>query len=207
MSKRALIVIDIQNDFLPGGALGVAGGDAVVPMINELMEEFDLVVATQDWHPQDHASFASNHPGAEPGQVIEVEGLSQVLWPDHCVQGTAGAEFADALDTDKIEKVFRKGSDPRYDSYSGLYDNGHLNATGMSEYLKAQQVDEVFVAGIATDYCVKFTVLDLRRDKFNATCIIDACRGVVIAPGDIEGAVAEMVEAGAQVVSAASIGA
>lgn len=205
MSKKALVVIDIQNDFLPGGALGVAGGFEVIPLLNALMPEFDLVVATQDWHPADHASFASNHPGHQVGEFVEVAGMQQILWPDHCVQNTTGAEFADDLDTARIERVFRKGSDPRYDSYSGLYDNGHLNATGMSEYLREQGVDEVYVAGIATDYCVKFTVLDARKDGFETYCIIDACRGVIVQPGDIERSVAEMVAAGAHIVSHAAL--
>lgn len=205
MSKSALIVIDIQNDFLPGGALGVAGGFEVVETINRLMDKFDLVVATQDWHPSDHASFASNHAGSEPGQVIEVEGLSQVLWPDHCVQDTHGAEFADDLDVDRIERVFRKGSDARYDSYSGLYDNGHHSATGMSQYLKENGVQRVYLAGIATDYCVKFTALDARRDGFETYVIIDACRGVIANAGDIEKTVAEMSLAGAKMVAADAV--
>lgn len=203
MSKTALIVIDIQNDFLPGGALGVDGGFDIIDTINDLMGRFDLVVATQDWHPADHASFASNHAGTKPGDVIEVEGLTQILWPDHCVQSTPGAEFADALDTHLIERVFRKGSDARYDSYSGLYDNGHHCSTGLSEYLSDAGVKRVFLAGIATDYCVKFTALDARRDDFETHVIIDACRGVLAAPGDIEKAVAEMSQAGAKMVASA----
>lgn len=204
MSKTALIVIDIQNDFLPGGALGVAGGFEVIEPINELMKHFELVVATQDWHPRDHASFASNHPGTKPGEVIEVEGLTQVLWPDHCVQDTRGAEFAQGLDTARIERVFRKGSDPRYDSYSGFYDNGHHCATGMGEYLRERGVEQVFLAGIATDYCVKFTALDARRDGFETHVIIDACRGVIVNPGDIEKAVAQMSLAGAKMRAAST---
>lgn len=204
MSKSALIVIDIQNDFLPGGALGVAGGFDVIEPINKLMGRFDLVVATQDWHPSDHASFASNHAGREPGEVIEVEGLTQVLWPDHCVQDTPGAEFAEGLDTARIERVFRKGSDARYDSYSGFYDNGHHSATGMTEYLREQGVERVFLVGIATDYCVKFSALDACADGFDTTVIIDACRGVIVSPGDIEKAVAEMTQAGAKMAAAGS---
>jgi nicotinamidase/pyrazinamidase len=200
MSKSALIVIDIQNDFMPGGALGVAGGFDVIPIINEMMQRFDLVVATQDWHPAGHASFASNHAGAQVGEVIEVEGLAQILWPDHCVQGTSGAEFVESLDMSRVERVFRKGSDARYDSYSGFYDNGHLRATGMTNYLREQGVERVFAAGIATDYCVKFTVLDALRDGFETNVVIDACRGVIANPGDIEISVAEMVAAGAEVV-------
>jgi len=205
MSKTALIIIDIQNDFLPGGALGVAGGFEVIEPINNLMKHFDLVVATQDWHPGEHASFASNHPGAKPGEVVEVEGLVQVLWPDHCVQNTPGAEFAEALHTERIERVFRKGSDARYDSYSGFYDNGHRSATGMSEYLRERGVEQVFLAGIATDYCVKFTALDARRDGFETHVIIDACRGVIVNPGDIEKAVAQMSLAGAKMLAASTL--
>lgn len=205
MSKSALIVIDIQNDFLPGGSLGVAGGFDVIEPINKLMGRFDMVVATQDWHPGDHASFASNHAGRAPGEVIEVEGLTQVLWPDHCVQDTPGAEFAEGLDTARIERVFRKGSDARYDSYSGFYDNGHHSATGMTEYLREQGVEQVFLVGIATDYCVKFSALDACKDGFDTTVIIDACRGVTVSPGDIEKAVAEMTQAGAKMAAAGSL--
>lgn len=205
MPKRALIVVDVQNDFMPDGALPVEGGYDVVPLINDLMERFDLVVATQDWHPSDHGSFASNHEGREPGETIELAGLEQFLWPDHCVQDTAGADFVDSLATERFDKVIQKGTDPRYDSYSGFYDNGHEKATGLTAFLRDRDVDTIYVAGVATDYCVKFTVLDGCRDDFDTHLVVDACRGVVNEAGDIEKAVAQMVEAGATVVSAAMV--
>lgn len=204
MTKRALIVIDMQKDFMPDGALPVEGGYDVIPLINDLMERFDLVIATQDWHPEDHGSFASNHEGKEPGDIIELEGLEQFLWPDHCVQGTEGAEFVDDLDTDAFDEVFRKGTDPRYDSYSGFYDNGHQKATGLSDYLRDNDIGTVYIAGVATDYCVKYSVLDARRDDFETYLVVDACRGVVNEPGDIEKAVAQMADRGAKFVSAES---
>lgn len=202
MADRALIIVDVQYDFMPDGALPVQGGYDVVPVINELMDSFDLVVATQDWHPPDHGSFASNHEGKEPGDIIELEGIEQILWPDHCVQESEGAEFVADLDTDKFDRVFRKGTDPRFDSYSGFYDNGHQKATGLSSFLRESGIDTVYVAGVATDYCVKFTALDGCRDDFDTYVFIDACRAVENEPGDIEKAVAKMADAGATMVSA-----
>ena len=205
MPKRALIVVDVQHDFMPDGSLPVAGGYEVVPIINELMAAFDLVVATQDWHPPDHGSFASNHPGCDPGEVIELEGLDQILWPDHCVQDTPGARFVDALDTARFDHVTRKGTEAKYDSYSGFFDNGHKNQTDLADWLEGRGVDAVSVCGVATDYCVKYTVLDACKLGFEITLIVDACRGVVAQPGDIERAVAEMVAAGARVAGAGAL--
>ncbi len=205
MPKRALIVVDIQNDFMPDGALPVAGGYDVIPIINELIGKFDLVVATQDWHPPDHVSFASNHAGKEVGDVVEAEGIEQILWPDHCVQDTPGAELVDELDSADIVQFFKGATDPRYDSYSGFYDNAHKRATGLASYLREQQVETIYVAGIATDYCVKWTVLDGCREGFETVLVVDACRAVLAHPGDVETSVAEMVEAGAEVVSAAMV--
>lgn len=206
MPNRALIVVDVQYDFMPDGALPVDGGYDVVPLINDLMRHFDLVVATQDWHPVEHCSFASNHEGRKPGDVIEVEELDQILWPDHCIQGTRGAEFVDDLDVDGFDEVFQKGTDPRYDSYSGFYDNGHKKATGLGMYLREQGVERVYVAGVATDYCVKFTALDGCRDDFETYVVLDACRGVAMNAGDIEKAVVEMVAAGADICGVDMIG-
>ena len=198
---RAFLVIDLQNDFCPGGALAVQEGDRVVPLINRLQENFDLVVATQDWHPRDHLSFAGNHPGKKPGDEIELDGLRQILWPDHCVQNTTGAALVATLDTKKIARVFQKGTDRRIDSYSGFFDNGHKKSTGLGEYLKTIGVDEVCIAGLATDYCVKYSALDAVGLGFRVTVIADACRGVNLAPGAAESALAEMARAGARVVS------
>ncbi|MFT7121269.1 MAG: nicotinamidase/pyrazinamidase [Neolewinella sp.] len=199
-STTALILVDLQVDFMPFGMLPVAEGDQVVPIANALMSEYETVVATQDWHPGNHGSFAANHPWRKPGQTIDLHGLQQVLWPIHCVQGTWGSEFADALNEDGITKVFQKGMDPEVDSYSGFYNNGHRNSTGMAEWLKAQGIDEVHVMGLAADFCVKFTVLDALGEGLKTTLIEDATRGVNLEPGDVEKAVVEMREAGALVV-------
>src|SRR3712207_3802084 len=188
---NALILVDLQNDFVPGGALPVPEGDAVVPIANRLTREgkFDLVVATQDWHPPDHGSFAANHPGRKPGEVIDLHGLKQILWPVHCVQGSAGAAFLPGLDMARVEEVFRKGTDPSIDSYSGFFDNGHRKATGLGQYLKSKGVTDVYVLGLATDYCVKFTTLDAVQLGFHTHLIEDACRGVELNPGDVDAAV------------------
>jgi len=175
---QALIIVDIQNDFLPGGALAVQNGDAVIPVINKLQSQFDLVVATQDWHPADHKSFASMHPGKKIFDEIKLNGLPQVLWPDHCVQGTAGADFSSMLDTKKIEAIFRKGMDKNIDSYSGFFDNRKKKATGMGDYLKGRGVSSIYVCGLAADYCVYFTALDGLEMGFQSTIIRDATRAI-----------------------------
>jgi len=198
---KALILVDIQNDFVPGGALAVPRGDEVVFVANRVQRSFDLVVATQDWHPAGHGSFAANHPGRNPGDVIDLDGLAQVLWPIHCVQHTHGAEFVAELNTDSIAKVFRKGTDPLIDSYSGFFDNGRRKATGLGDYLTSRGVTEVFVMGLATDYCVKFTALDAVRLGFKTFLIEDGCRGVELAKGDSARAIMEMKRAGVIVVT------
>ena len=197
---RALLLVDIQNDFMPFGALPVPDGDAVVAVANALMARFPLVVAAQDWHPSDHGSFASAHPGHAPGDVIDLGGVAQVLWPDHCVQGLPGASLHSALDVGGIDHVVRKGTDPAIDSYSAFYDNGHLKDTGLAAFLNERGVDELVVVGLATDYCVKFTVLDAAGLGFGVTVVEDGCRAVDLAPGDGEAAFAEMRAAGARVI-------
>ena len=196
---RALILVDLQNDFIPGGALAVPRGDEVIPVANRMQEHFDLVVATQDWHPPDHGSFALQHEGRQPGDVIELSGVEQVLWPVHCVQETDGAAFVEGLNMDRVTRVFRKGTQKDIDSYSGFFDNGHRHGTGLAEYLKEQSVTAVYVLGLATDYCVKFTALDARSQGFQTYLIEDGCRGVDLTPGDVAGAVDEMKAAGVQV--------
>lgn len=203
--KSALVLVDIQNDFIPGGALPTKNGGEVVPVANRLQPHFDLVVATQDWHPKNHGSFASNHPGKRPGERIELGGLPQVLWPDHCVQGSRGAEFHPDLDTSRIARVIRKGTDPEIDSYSGFFDNGHRKATGLGDYLREQKVTDVWIAGLATDYCVKWTALDAVNLGFRTHVIEDACRGVDLSPGDIDRALEEMRKAGVDVVTSAQV--
>lgn len=196
----ALIIVDVQNDFCPGGALAVAGGDLVVPVINAMLPRFDVVVATQDWHPRDHASFAANHSGTQVGQVIELGGLAQVLWPPHCVQNTVGADLRADLDMSGLDGLFKKGTDPLVDSYSGFFDNGRRHATGLGDYLKGRGVTSVFVCGLATDYCVKWTALDALSLGFVTTVVSDACRGVELQSGDSARALAEVQATGGQVV-------
>ena len=162
---KALIMVDLQNDFVPGGALSVPNGDQVIPIANQLQRDYSLVVATQDWHPPDHGSFAVNHKGRKPGDRVILDGIEQILWPMHCVQDTPGAEFVPALDRTRIAQVFKKGIDPRIDSYSAFFDNAHRRATGLGDYLKEQSVTDVYLLGLALDYCVKFSA---RRA---ATCL------------------------------------
>ncbi|HOB43226.1 MAG: bifunctional nicotinamidase/pyrazinamidase [Bacillota bacterium] len=203
---EALLLVDLQNDFLPGGALGVLEGDQVIPVANRVQEYFDIVIATADWHPPGHGSFASSHPGCKAGDVIELSGMPQVLWPDHCVQHTEGAEFSPHLNTGKIDKVIYKGMDPEIDSYSGFFDNGRQKATGLETYLRDQKVDTVYVMGLATDYCVKYTALDAVSLGYRTWLIEDGCRGVGVAEGDVERALAEMKAAGVRVVKSGDLG-
>jgi len=202
---KALVVVDLQNDFCPGGALAVPEGDRVIPLVNRIQPRFDLVVATQDWHPPGHLSFAANHPGRRPGEVIELAGLKQVLWPVHCVQDTPGAGFHPSLDLSRVRRVFRKGMDPEIDSYSTFFDNAHRRATGLAEFLNDQGVGEIYLAGLATDYCVKFSALDAVALGFSTAVVLDACRGVELRPGDAALAVAEMQAAGVKMVASHSL--
>lgn len=194
---HALLLIDIQNDFLPGGALAVPGGDEIIPVVNALMQEFDVIVATQDWHPPDHGSFAVNHPGKQLYEMIDLQGLPQTLWPVHCVQQTGGALFGPGLDTRRIARVFPKGTDPQIDSYSGFFDNGHRGDTGLADWLRGQGVTKLTLCGLATDYCVKFTALDALECGFKVNLHLAACRGVNLKVGDCDKAVAAMREQGA----------
>jgi nicotinamidase/pyrazinamidase len=198
---NALILVDLQYDFMPGGALAVAEGDRVLPIADRLMPMFDVVVATQDWHPAEHGSFASRHPGKRPGDVVELSGASQVLWPDHCVQGTHGAELHDELDQGEIDHVVLKGTDPEIDSYSGFHDNQRRRATGLADYLRQRGVTDVYIMGLATDYCVKFTALDAVSHGFTTYLIEDGSRGVNLNPGDVDKAIEEMNTAGVRVVT------
>ena len=196
---KALLIVDVQNDFIPGGALAVPQGDEVVPVINRLQSEFDLVLATKDWHPAGHCSFASSHRGYKAGDRAELEIGSQLLWPDHCVQGTKGAEFAIGLETKKIQKTFEKGVDRNIDSYSGMYDNGNQRETGLRTHLATKVVNEVHIVGLATDYTVKYTALDCKRAGFEVVVILAGCRAVNLKPGDDAQAIKEMKAAGVQV--------
>jgi nicotinamidase/pyrazinamidase len=203
--KRALLLIDIQNDFLPGGPLAVPDGDAVIEVANRIIPSFKLIVATQDWHPPDHGSFAANHPGRQVGDQVELGGLPQILWPVHCIQNTRGAEIADGLIERERFVVFRKGVLPNIDSYSGFFDNGHRNATGLEAFLKKADVSHLYLMGLATDYCVKFTVVDACRLCFQAHVVQDGCRAVNLQPGDDARAFAAMCAAGAELTTSAAI--
>ncbi len=196
---EALILVDIQNDFLLGGALAVKDGNQIIPLVNSLQQKFDLIIATQDWHPKDHGSFAGNH-NKQVGEKIKLSGIDQVLWPAHCVQGTPGADFAPELNIGKINKVFRKGTDKTIDSYSGFFDNNRKKSTGLESYLKEKEVTEVYIVGLATDYCVKFTALDAVSLGFKTAVILSACRGVNLKPGDVQAAIAEMKRKGVKII-------
>lgn len=196
---RALLLIDLQNDFLPGGALAVSDGDAVLPIANQLMAGAEHVVATQDWHPPGHGSFASSHDGVSVGDLFQLDGRDQVAWPDHCVQGTAGADFSSVLELDRIDHVVQKGTDPTVDSYSGFFDNDGQNPTGLDEYLKSLGIEHLDVIGLATDYCVMFTVLDALRLGYGVTVHLAGCRGVNLSEGDVDRAVETMRAAGATI--------
>jgi nicotinamidase/pyrazinamidase len=177
---NALIIIDVQHDFLPGGALAVKHGDEIVQTINELQSSYDLVVATQDWHPKGHKSFYTSHPDKTPFEVISLNGLDQVLWPEHCVQGTKGADLVPELSTNAVEAIFRKGMDKEIDSYSGFFDNGKKKSTGMADYLKGRGVTEVAVCGVAADYCVYYTANDALELGFKASIIERASKPIDI---------------------------
>lgn len=202
---RALILVDLQYDFLPGGALAVPHGDETLSVAGRLAPRFEAVVATQDWHPPEHESFAANHPGAAPGQTIDLDGIQQVLWPAHCVQGTRGAELHDSIDQGKLAAVFRKGTDRRIDSYSGFFDDGRRKATGLGDWLAERGVRQLYVMGLATDYCVKATVLDALRLGLEVWVIEDGCRAVELQPGDGERALREMRGFGATVIHSGAI--
>lgn len=203
--KTALLMVDLQNDFCEGGNLAVPGGSSVIPIANQLQSYFDVIIATQDWHPKDHMSFATNHPGYVIGDEIVVESLAQVLWPDHCVQDSEGAAFHPGLETNKVHKIFHKGVDKKIDSYSAFFDNAHLRSTGLGDYLREQQVEEIYIMGLATDYCVKYSSLDAAHLGFHVYVIEDACRGVEINPGDIAEAFKEMQSAGVHLIKSKEI--
>jgi len=192
---KALIIADLQNDFLPGGTLGVPNGDTIIPVINSITGLFDMVIATQDWHPADHESFASVH-GKIPGETIGLHGISQILWPDHCIQDSRGSELAPGFILDRVTKIFRKGTHKEIDSYSCFFENDRKTSTGLADYLKAEKITEVYVCGLATDYCVKYSALDAAALGFETYLIADASRGVNIKPGDVEKAIEEMEQAG-----------
>lgn len=200
-----LILVDLQNDFMPGGALAVPHGDEVVDVANRLCRRFAYVVASQDWHPSDHRSFASQHAGRRPGEVIDLHGLEQVLWPDHCVQGSDGADFHESLDLTRVSAVFQKGTDRELDSYSTFFDNARRRSTGLVEQLRSRGVEAVYLLGLATDYCVRFSALDAASLGLRTFVVRDGCRGIDLSPGDVERAWSDMESAGVEIVSEGSL--
>lgn len=199
MHLKALVIVDVQNDFCPGGALGVKNGNDVVPFVNGIRDDWPFVVFTQDWHPPDHASFASNNPGTKPGDVIRLGRIDQIMWPDHCVQESPGARFHPDLDVRPGDPVVRKGELRTVDSYSAFLDVDGRHETGLRSLLHDRDVGEVTIAGLTTDYCVKFSVLDALKFGFKVTVLRDGCRAVGLHPGDEEAALREMAESGALV--------
>ena len=200
-----LIIVDLQNDFCKGGALEVKNSDAAIPIANLLMPKFDIVVATQNWYPANHGSFAANHLWRKPGQVINLNGLQQVLRTLHCVQNSFGAMFHKELNTEEVHKIIQKGTDPEVDAYSGFYDNGRKKQTELTDYLSSKNVDEVFVMGLATDYCVKFTALDAVSLGYKTYLIEDGSWGVNLTEGDVNQAILEMKNAGVEIIQSSEI--
>ena len=200
---KALLLIDIQNDFLPGGSLAVPNGDKIISVANQIHPLFEIVVATQDWHPTNHKSFASNHEGKNVFEKTDLNGLEQVLWPDHCVQGSVGAEFSPHLNLDKVEAIFRKGTDPEIDSYSGFFDNGHRKTTALAEYLRGKQVHQVYILGLAGDYCVYYTAKDALELGFETCLVEDGIRS--INTPDFEKAKADIINLGGQVIRSSQV--
>ena len=196
---NALVIIDVQNDFMPGGALAVPKGDEIVPLINDLQDKFELVIATQDWHPAGHASFASSHENAREFEVIKLDGLDQVLWPEHCIQNSEGANFHSDLKTSKIEAIFRKGTDIKIDSYSGFYDNAHLKSTGLTGYLREKKVKNLYFVGLAAEYCVYFSITDAINEGFNCLLLEDGTRA--LNKDDFEKAKIDILRKGGKIIS------
>jgi nicotinamidase/pyrazinamidase len=202
LTKRdALLIIDVQNDFLPGGALAVSSGDQIIPIVNLLQSKFDFIVASQDFHPADHKSFAANNPGRKVGDIVDLNGLNQFLWPVHCVQGTTGADFSKALIHENWNKIFQKGMNSEVDSYSGFFDNAKRGDTGLSKFLKENQIERVFICGLALDYCVNFTALDSLNEGFETFLVTDATRPVNVMPTDGENSLRELEAAGIKLIT------
>jgi len=197
---KALLLVDIQRDFLPGGALAVNEGDKIIPIVNRLTkQDFDLIIASKDWHPPNHGSFADTH-GREIGDYIQLDEIDQILWPVHCVEDTEGSMFAEELDTSAVDKIFYKGIQVNIDSYSTFFDNEHKRSTGLDHYLKEKGIRKIYIAGLATDYCVKYSVLDAVKLGYDVYVIRDACRAVNLNRNDEEKAIKEMRERGAKII-------
>jgi nicotinamidase/pyrazinamidase len=200
---KTLIIVDVQNDFMPGGPLEVLQGNMIVPVINNIQGYFDLIVATQDWHPKNHKSFASNHKNKRPFERIVLNGIQQTLWPDHCVQGSPGADLHRDIKMERIAAIFRKGMDPEIDSYSGFYDNNHLLKTGLAGYLKEKGASEIYFCGLAADICVYYTILDSITEGFSATLIEDA--SIPLFPDKFDNINDELTKIGVNIISSIDI--
>ncbi len=205
MTDAALIIIDVQNDFCPGGALAVENGDAIIPVINRIAPEFRQVIATRDWHPEGHISFASRHPGKQPFEQITVDGLDQVLWPDHCIQASEGAAFHPDLDLRPVDLIVHKGTKKELDSYSALFENDHTTPTGLEGYLNRLGISTVYFTGLAADVCVFYSAMDAVKVKYKTFVIFDATRGVDQPAGNVERTKEEMLEAGVTFVESSEL--
>lgn len=200
---KTLIIVDVQTDFMPGGSLAVPGADRIIPVINQLQDHFDLIIATQDWHPQNHSSFASNHSGRQPFDKANIEGMEETLWPDHCVQGSPGAELYPGMKTNKIAVIFRKGMNPAVDSYSGFYDNHRKVSTGLNGYLKEKGVSKIYFCGLAAEICVYFTIKDALKEGFSARLIEDASQPLNVL--EFNRVKKELTEKGVQILNSKNI--
>ncbi len=201
---KTLVIVDVQNDFMPGGPLEVPKGNLIVPVINKIESYFDLIVATQDWHPANHLSFASNHMHKNPFEKVLLHGAEQILWPDHCIQGSAGAEFHPDLKTKKIAAIFRKGMEPETDSYSGFYDNNHKLTTGMAGYLREKGTSEIHFCGLAADICVYYSILDSLSEGFAAILVEDASRPLY--PDKFDDIKCELAKTGVRIMTSDVLG-
>jgi len=202
---KALVIVDIQNDFMPGGALAVPSADEIIPMINALIPKFSFVVATKDWHPPDHVSFAANHPGRKIGDVIRVGDIDQILWPVHCVRNTHGADFVSSLDTANFASIFYKGTDKNIDSYSAFFDNAHRKSTGLGDYLKSRGVNEIYLGGLTTDYCILYSTMDAVDLGFKVKVVVDACRPINLDPRDEQRSFEAMAAKGARIIKSSDL--
>jgi nicotinamidase/pyrazinamidase len=202
---RALLIVDMQMDFMPDGALAVPHADQIISIINTLIPKFSLVVASQDWHPYDHVSFAENHPGKKVGDIVSVKGKTQVLWPVHCVRTTKGADLIEGLHKSAIASYFYKGTEKNIDGYSAFYDNARLKSTGLGDYLRSRGVNEIYIAGVATDYCVLYSTLDAIDLGFSVCVVKDACRAINLHPEDEKNALASMALKGARILTSSEI--
>jgi nicotinamidase/pyrazinamidase len=202
---KALVIVDMQNDFMPGGALGVPSANEIVPIINALIVKFPLVIATMDWHPDDHVSFASNHPGKKVGDIVKLGEINQILWPVHCVRNTHGAELSSALEHRSFASIFYKGTDKNIDSYSAFFDNARRKSTGLGDYLKSRGINEIYLAGLTTEYCILYSTMDAIDLGFRVYVIIDACRPINLTSGDEQRALEAMAAKGAKLIKSSDL--